>query len=167
MSKDSKRRRQAIKRLLSKLYHIKPKGIEALISYADKIVRLPNGSPLPPEVTNIKSEMEDKAKEFGLRFDYLDWDNCVLKQFNEAKARALLEKFKYITSIQPNELPRSRIIRDNIPNKGEYKSLYRKLPSPDIDLKEIKFAGEGRIFCFIFEGNFYIVSIETEHRNID
>ena len=158
MDKDSKRRNEAIKRLKPKLYNFPVDTVE-------KIAQLPTDYKFPPSVA-VNAEIEEETKKFVLRFDFLDWETCNFEQFDQTKARTLIKKFQYITSLQVNQLSSSGIVRDSVKDTKEYRSLFEHL-SPDIDLKETELSEGGRIFFFIVEESFYIVSIETKHRNID
>lgn len=160
MNKSSKKRKkEAIKKVKAKLNHF---PIETL----EKIARLSTKSQLLPPSIALSPQIKEPQK-FILRFDYLNPKECNFTQMDSVKGKALVEKFKYITSLQLNKFANSGIERDTITNRGGYKSLFKELP-PDVEeLKETELPGGGRVFYFIINENFCIVSIETKHRNID
>lgn len=123
-----------------------------------------NDNWLPQTVANIPNEQDEEIKRFLLCFDYLAEAECKLESFNTGNARGLMTAFKKITDCEVRR--KKDLIRDKINNIKPYDSLFRKL-SPEVDLYEIGFSGDGRIFFFHIEEKFNIVSIETIHRNID
>lgn len=127
---------------------------------------------VPQEVAENENIIEPEDRKLALRFDYFIEDECVLDVFNKTAINALLFIFKRITSLTTRELPLSGLIRGNLNAAGErykaYSSLFSKVfsrASEDVVIKEIEFLGDGRIFCFLDEERFQIVSIETKHRD--
>lgn len=171
MGGSSKRHNEALSRLqkawkalASKAPHFDDDTLEGV---AKEMAKLQSGK-LPPTVATLSGKVEEPGqKKFVLKFDELNGNCCNFSQIDQAKARGIIEKFKQITQATPNSLGQTRLIRDSVNNTGQYQSLFTNL-SPDVNkLQEIEISGGGRIFSYMRENYFYIVSIETHHRDID
>lgn len=133
----------------------------------ESIAKLPSDWKIPEKATTVPSEttQQDETRKFTLCFDYLNLDVCVYAQFDPTKARALIRLFKRVNDCEIRRLGAEGIVRDTITNTAPYESLFTNL-SPDIEMKEAELPDGGRVFFFIAEHRFNIVSIESAHRNI-
>lgn len=143
------------KKATARLHHL---GLEAL----KYIAGLPQDW-IPEEVSTIsKQESDDpEGKTFVISFDYLKQSECKLGGFNPGKASALVHCLKKITDCEVRR--KAEIVRDKIDRNAPYASLFNGL-TPDVDLFEIQFADDGRIFFFHVAEKFFIISIEDTHR---
>lgn len=151
-----KKKKGAIKQIKARLESLDP-------TLLDHINNIAKEGKIPATVATVTV---DEPGLFALRFDYLDEDTCAYEQIDSTRMQSIIEKFKRITSISSNMLFSSGLVKGSVPRQAPYTSLFNKL-SPDVlKLHEISFSGAGRIFCFNLESNFYVVSIETKHRDI-
>lgn len=150
-----KKKQVAIKEITGRLHSLDD-GVLDFINDTTKKGRIP---------ATVATANIDESKPFRICFKDLDEEECCYEQIDSTKMYSIMEKFKQITTLIPNELFSSGLVRGSVEKNEPYKSLFDNL-SPDVQkLNEIGFAGAGRIFCFNLEENFYIVSIETKHRN--
>lgn len=159
MNEFSKRRNQAIKIVKSKLPVLPIESVE-------RLAKVSNDWKFPEQVANMPTNTEEEAQKLLLCFDYLNWKTCLFTQFDDTKARALMAIFEKVSKCEVNKFPELRLVRDSIKPTSPYESLFVGL-SPDVDMKETDLPGDSRIFFFLENVRFNIVSIETKHRNID
>ena len=126
----------------------------------DGVIDWPNNQP-----ESFFAIPDEPPKEFVLRFTYLKENICCYEQIDETKTKALFRKLKQITELTSKTLPASNLIRDSILNKPPYTSLFTGLP-PDADVKETELPNAGRIFFWLLQEKFFVISIETKHRDI-
>lgn len=159
MGKDSKRRHIAEKQIKAKL-PVLP------IDTLEKLARISNNWIFPDSVTNMPTNTDTESKRFHLCFDYFNWNTCVLTQFDDTKARTLLKIFEGVTKCELKRFPELKLVRDSVSNTPTYESLFSGAGvSPDVDMRETELPGNGRMFFFLVEHHFNIVSIETKHRD--
>ncbi len=134
-------------------------NIEAL----EFVARLPHDW-LPEQVTTIANQdgVESEPARFVICFDHLNNRECKFDGFNAGKASGLVHNLKRITDCEIRS--KGALIRDKLERTTTYESLYNGL-TPDVDLFEIAFSGDGRIFFFHVAEKLHIVSIEDTHRN--
>ena len=157
MAKGSQKQRSKLQKI------VKAKVPHFTLGALEYIARLKNDW-IPEKLANLITLEDQEAKRFLLCFDYLKEEECKLEGFNPAHAKALIRKFKRITDYEVRR--KIEIIRCKISNNDSYRPLFNRL-SPDVELYEMEFTGDGRIFFFNVAERLHIISIEDCHRNID
>ena len=168
---------EAVKRITQKLkteFPKLPEGkgsfsfIEGTINEAIKQCKN-NKNLIPYSIAQDEDIQESDDKRLILSFEFFNEDESNFKSINEAKASAIIEKFKQITETTLEKV--RSLIRDEIKRNNcsvNYKSFFNKL-SPDIEkIYELGFSGnDGRIF-FLWDESayFYIIAILTKHINL-
>jgi hypothetical protein len=160
MSEDSKKRQQLKKQIENKAQVLDIKVVEKVANYLNS----PKKWDIVEKIATIQNNLE--AQRFVISFDYLNWKECVFEHFDPTKGKKLLEILDKVSKCQISKFPELRLIRDSVGRIGAYQSLFNGLSKEVDELKEIDFC-DGRIFFFITEPYFNIVSVETKHRNID
>lgn len=170
MSADSKKRQEAfeqVQRLLIKRVKegaLDESAIQNISSYA--------ASPKKYKLQHMEElavpRLQVETKRLVLCFDYLNERTCIYDQFDSTKSRALINLFAKVTSCEVSAFPSSGIVRDTIRNTSPYTSLFGGKLTPDVTtLQETELPDGGRVFFFITENKFNIVSIESRHRNLN
>jgi hypothetical protein len=165
MNSDSKRRQCLKKQILSKVQV----GDIGAVEKAANFLNSPKKWDLIKKIemaTNYPTNKNPEDQKFILCFDYFNKNTCCFEQFDQAKGKKLLEIFEQITKCEVNRFPELRLIRDSVGRTPDYNSLFATV-SPEVDKIHETELCEGRLFFFITEPRFNIVSVETKHRNID
>lgn len=162
MSEDSKRRQQLKKDFGNRAQVIDIKVLEKLT----EVVKHPKNWDIVERTSVMQSNDNIETQKFIICFDDLNWNECVFTQFDQSKGKKLVEILKNVSSCEINKFPALRLIRDSVGRVSPYDSLFLNLSKDVTELKEADFC-EGRMFFYIIEPYFNIVSIETNHRNID
>lgn len=136
---------------------------------ARKIAEIEEKSLIPSYLaTNaaIDDWQEHRSIEnFRLIFASYNSNQCEIHLLNrENRVKPLIEMFKKITTLNPSNIGSSGIVRDNVKNDGHYKPLFKTVPG-DVELKEVSFAGTGRLYFYLFKNYFCVVSVQANHRN--
>lgn len=160
MNEDSKKRQHLKKQIASKAQTAPLEFVEKVAN----VLNSPKKWSIVERVATIPKGIE--TQKFIISFDYLDWDECVFEQFDRSKGKKLLEILDRVSKCEIARLPELKIIRDSVRRISPYDSLFKNLEDDVNELKETELC-DGRIFFFITEPKFHIVSIETKHRNID
>lgn len=160
MNEDSKKRQHLKKQIASKAQIAPLEFVEKVAN----VLNSPKKWSIVERVATIPNGVE--TQKFIISFDYLDWDECVFEQFDKSKGKKLLEILDRVSKCEIARLPELKIIRDSVRRISPYDSLFKNLEDDVNELKETELC-DGRIFFFITEPKFHIVSIETKHRNID
>lgn len=165
MSEDSKKRHELKKQIASKTQ-------TADIKIVEKVAGLLN-SPREWDIvkrveraTTFPTDRAVESRRFVICFDYFNWNACYFEQFNPAKGKKLLEVLEMVAKCEINKFPELKLGRDSVTNTAPYKSLFAKVSPEVTKIDETEFCG-GRIFFFVTEPFFNLVSVETKHRNID
>lgn len=161
MSGDSKKRQELKKQIVSRTQNADIKIVEKVAS----LLNSPKKWDIVERVATIQNNIEEE--KFQISFEYLNWNECIFEQFDKVKGKKFLEFLDKISKCKVGKLPELRIIRDSVGRVHPYDSLFRNLTDEVNELKESDLGDEGRIFFFITEPYFHIVSVETKHRNID
>lgn len=162
MNEDSKRRNQLKKDIYNRAQIIDIKALEKIA----EAIKHPKNWDIVERVSILESDKNIETQKFILCFDYLNWNECVFTHFDPPKGKKLIEILKSISSCEINKFPELRLIRDSVGRVEPYDSLFSKLSRDVTELKETEFC-DGRMFFYIIEPYFHIVSVETNHRNID
>lgn len=159
MSEDSKKRQELSRQINTKLHTADISNIEKVATFlvAPKKWALVSTMPLTTETEENK---------MCLSFDYLNDKECLFDQFDSTKGRKIIDIFKQVTSCPVNKFPSLKLSRDSVGRIEPYTSLFSQL-SDDVERLMETELGDGRIFFFIIDPFFHVVSIETKHRNID
>ncbi len=118
-----------------------------------------------PQVANlshIPDYDEDSNSNLLFSFVHYNRNQCELGNINNKEACKLIEKLQQINNTTIEKIPNYKLERDSINRSGKYKGLYTNL-SKDIDIREIKFAKEGRIFYHRIRKYIYLVAIKIKH----
>lgn len=158
-----RQKRDLIKQIKGKLFGgLTGKSVPEL----ERLARLSTEELLPPGVaSNPSHSEEDGPSNLVLRFEYLNFKVCRLQQADAAKMSSLLEKFKRITETTAQQCKTSGLIRRPIKRDGDYAELFNGLGDDIDNLYEIEISGYGRFYGFIVEDKFYVVAVDTVHRN--
>jgi hypothetical protein len=155
-------KRQHLKREIAK--RIESIDITTLEKVANVFAR-PKKWKVIEESTVFPSDKEVETRKFVICFDYFNWNTCHLDQFNPTRARKLLQILESVSKCEVSKFPALKLVRDTITKTPPYESLFANL-TPDVTkICETEFC-DGRIFFFVTEPYFNIVSIETIHRNL-
>lgn len=162
MADDSQKKRQELKRqIANKAQIVDIKIVEKIAG----VLNSPKKWDIIERVTTLPLGVEENQR-FIICFDYFNWDSCHFDQFNPAKGKKLLEILEQVAKCEINRFPQLKLSRDSVGRVAPYESLFSKV-SPEVTrIDETEF-GDGRLFFFVTEPCFNIVSVETKHRNID
>ncbi len=159
MNSESKKRNQLKKDIVGKVQTAKIETIEKIA----KILKSPNEWKIVEKITTLPAGKNIETQKFILCFEYLNWNQCHFTQFDQAKGKKLVEILEKVTKCEINKFPELKLVRDSVKRMVPYDSLFINL-TPDVtELKETELCG-GRVFFYITEPKFNIVSIETKHR---
>ena len=165
MSDDSKKRHEFKKQIVSRAQTLDIKIVEKVASF----LKTPSRWDIVERVeraTTFPTDREIEGHRFIICFDYFNWRACRLEQFNPAKGKKLLEILEQVAKCEISKFPALRLSRDSVTNIPPYESLFASV-SPEVTrIDETEFC-EGRLFFFVTEPYFNLVSVETKHRNID
>lgn len=162
MSEDSKKRQEYKKQIASKAQTADIKLVEKVAN----ILNHPKNWEIVERASIMPVGSKNEISKFIICFDYLSWSQCVFTQFDQAKGRKLVEILEQVSKCEINRFSELRLVRDSIGRKAPYDSLFLHL-SPDVtELKETELC-DGRLFFYIIEPYFNIISVETNHRNVD
>ena len=162
MSEDSKRRNELKKQIASRAQTADIKVVEKIAGF----LHAPKKWDIVERATTFPTNKEIESHRFVICFDYFNWNACHLDQFNTAKGKKLLEILEQVAKCEVNKFPTLRLSRDSVTRVPPYESLFAKV-SPEVSrIEETEFC-EGRLFFFLTEPHFNLVSVETKHRNID
>jgi hypothetical protein len=135
------------------------------------VARVEESSKLPQRVA-LPEHLH--SSNYQINFEQYKHKECQIHLLNESSAESLIKRVSLIAQNNSRTIGSSKLIRDNVANDGAYKSLYEGL-GKDIEIKEIQFAGTGRIFCHFVNNqpdsddtsrssNYCcIIAIKTEH----
>jgi len=159
MGKDSNKRQE----LKKQIGNIAQSADINLVERATNALRYPKKWEIVERVATMPNGIE--GNRFVICFDYLNRNECLFEQFDKAKGKKLIEILEQVAKCEISKFSELKLIRDTVHRNGVYRSLFSQL-SPEVDeLKEADLC-DGRIFFFITEPRFNIVSIETKHRDI-
>lgn len=140
----------------------------------EKLAKLRAVNQLPDIVAEQDPQLPEflDGNNYQLIFSEYNHNQCELRLLDKKSAKKLIEKLSEITRYNKNSIAGSNIIRDDINNSGVYKPLFSGLQE-DIEMKEIEFANNGRIFCYLVNNyshgdsrsNNYccIIAVKTNH----
>lgn len=162
MSGDSKKRDELKRQIVNKAQTADINIVEKIAGY----LNAPKKFDIVERATTFPSDSNLEVQKFIISFDYFNWDACQFEQFNPAKGRKLLEILEQVAKCEINKLPELRLSRDSVQRVAPYLSLFTTV-SPEVSrIEETEFC-DGRVFYFVTEPYFNIISVETKHRNID
>ncbi|HEY5221001.1 MAG TPA: hypothetical protein VIJ29_02550 [Candidatus Paceibacterota bacterium] len=170
MNEDLKKSKNQEKWLKAKVFEIvdrfkrtnKGKEIGPPLEKAVKVFeKTLQGETIPSELTLPPAEdPEQECISINLRPSCLD--NPEIPQIQKEAAKSLVHKFSEMGGMTKRAANQTGVIRDKVPNQGEYAFLYAGL-SPDVEIVEIQYSGTGRIFGFFTQSTFNVVCIRTIH----
>ena len=178
MSNDSKKRHQLNRQIADRLKDVRDKKLtKSIVSRAQSVdigvvekvaavLHSPKKWDIIEKATTFPVGKNPETQKFVICFDYFNWRTCNLEQFNPAKGKKLLEILEQVATCTINRFPELRLIRDSISRTPVYESLFATVSPEVTKINETELC-EGRLFFFITEPRFNIVSVETKHRNID
>lgn len=162
MSDDQKKRHELKKQIASKAQI-------ASIDLVEKVAGLLNSPKKWDIIERASTFPGDKGFEtqrFILSFDYLNLNACEFEQFDPAKGKKLIQILEQVATCEINKFPTLRLSRGTVKNIAPYESLFSRVSPEVTSIEETEFC-DGRLFFFITEPFFHIVSVESKHRNID
>lgn len=111
---------------------------------------------------DIKEEIEDREKKYVLVFTYYNNDACGIARIKSKREKIIIDLLQEINGKKMREKFRN-IIRENGATK-DYKKLFAKLPNGIDYIVEVgKSRTEERVFGFIINNYFCVVSIDGQH----
>lgn len=134
--------------------------LERAVKYFEKSLE---GEAIPSVFTLLPDD-DPEQKIITVHFRPMSLNNKEITGIQKETAKSLIHKLLEINTTTKSVAQQSGLIRDRVPNSGEYAFLYSGL-SPDVEILEIKFSGTGRIFGFFTQATFNIVCIRTLHIN--
>lgn len=162
MSDDSKKREELKRQIANRAQIAKLEFVEKAANF----LHSPKKWDIVERLTVLPSGTNIESQRLIICFDYFASNVCIWDQFDPTKGKKLLEILEQVSKCEVRNFPNLKLGRNSVQNVAPYQSLFNKL-TPDVtSLEETEF-GDGRIFYFITEPCFHIVSIETKHRNID
>ncbi len=159
MSEDSKKRQELKRQITNKAQSAPLELVENIAT----VLNSPKKWQMVERVATIPTGLE--AKKFIISFDYLNTNECLFDQFDPAKGKKLIQILEQVSKCEIAKFPELKLVRDSIRRIRPYESLFSKLTKEVDQLQETELC-EGRIFFFITEPFFHVVSIETKHRDI-
>lgn len=135
------------------------------IEYLEKLAKLPENQLLPDIVAqNLNEEMVEK--KLVINFEFFSIRVCKLQVADEIKLKSCLETLKQVAGYTAKSIVGCGLIRGYVyrRNNGHYDELFNGLEDDIEKIAEIDIAGNGRIYGFIADNDFFIVAIDTLHR---
>jgi hypothetical protein len=158
MNSDSKKRHELEKQITARIKGGADIGaIEKVATY----LSAPKKWALVETTTSLPSDFD--SQKLILSFVFLNKGQCVYKHFDQAKGRKLVDILEQVANCELTKFPELKLARDSVERKDPYNSLFSHLSNDVQSLQETEL-GDGRVFFFITEPYFHIVSIETCHR---
>jgi hypothetical protein len=163
MGEDTKKLRQELSRQINaRLPSVEIKVLHEVVNF----FKSPKKFSIE-KVATFSGTKNIETQKFIISFEHLNLKECEFEQFDSTKGKKVFQIFETVSRCEVKDFPAMKLIRDSIDkSSGVYFSLFSKLTDDVTKLHETECCG-GRIFFFIIEPYFYIVSIETKHRNID
>lgn len=115
-------------------------------------------------VSDALEDYENRRVVFS--FEVYNSNQCRIGSIDKAEAKKLTKELKKISSTPTKHFRHqgaSGIACKSVHNSGNYAVLFNNVPE-DIDLLEIDYSGTGRVFGYIVNNIFNIVTIGKEHR---
>ena len=135
---------------------------------------------LPDKVADLNSErnkispivaVSDALKDYENKkivfsFEIYNSNQCEIAKLDKAEAKKLTRELKRISLTLTKHFRHqdsSGIACKSVSNSGNYAVLFTDIPE-DVDLLEVDFSGPGRVFGYLINNVFNIVTIGKEHR---
>jgi len=127
---------------------------------------LDNESLIPEEIPQISQSQDDpESSPFLISFGKYKTRECGIDNIDKKRALKALRLMKEIGTSLCCENDLKNFKTKPIDDKGDYSVLYNGL-HPDAEVKELFIdSDKGRIFFFILQRIFYIISITDAHYN--
>jgi len=119
-----------------------------------------------PEALTIAAGDDPEWKNISIHLKQKSLEHKQIDEIQKEAAKSLIHKFYEINTTTKAHAQQSGLIRDKIENSKKYEFLYKDL-SPEVEILEVGYSGEGRIFGFFTQEIFNVVCIRTDHVNID
>jgi hypothetical protein len=140
----------------------KDKDIRPYLEKAIKDFEKSLGGEAIPSALTLPSAEDPEQKIIAIHLRSGCLNHAQISQIQKEAAKSLVHKFFEINTTTKFAAQQSGLIRDKIPNQGEYAFLYTEL-SPDVEILEIQYSGTGRIFGFFTQSTFNVVGLRTIH----
>jgi len=137
MVKNSKKRkRKAERKLNAKLAHVEQVG------------QIPSSVAVKDTLPDTLSYLD--GNNYQLIFERYNSKDCEIYAVDAKSSKLLIAKFNEITRVNSRTIAETSLKRGKVYNNGNYASLFKGLED-DIELVEVKYAGEGRIICYFID----------------
>ena len=164
MKRDSKQNNLLIKSIESRLPS----------TTTEDLKKIDYGLRNPEQIAITKAKIQDtttlergaEKQKLILSFEFFNQKTSVFTQFNDARAKKLINIFATVTNCSVDEFPNLKLIRDSIGRGNKtYNNLFDTVDDSVQNISETEFI-DGRIFFIVTGHFFHLVSIETKHRDI-
>lgn len=119
-----------------------------------------------PDAITIPTGDDPEGKNISIHLKQKSLEHRQIDEIQKEAAKSLIRKFSEINATTKSHAQQSGLIRDKVGNSGKYAFLYKNL-SPEVEILEVQYSGNGRIFGFFTQEIFNVVCIRTDHVNID
>jgi len=131
---------------------------------SEEVAVLDSG-PIPQAAAVSPAIRDYDNQKVVLSFWAYKQNQCQLHKLDKSEAKHLTSELKKISSALTKHFKHqqsSRIACKPVNKNSEYAILFNNLP-PDADLLEVDYTGAGRIFGFLVQNVFNVVTIAKEH----
>ncbi len=115
------------------------------VAELQEIGQIPSSVATEPSLPDTLSYLD--GNNYQLIFERYNHKECELPSLDEKGVKALIGKFNEVTRVNNRTIAGTSLLKHKIKNGGDYASLFKGLED-DIELYEVKYAGEGRIMCY-------------------
>ncbi len=124
-----------------------------------------NTGVIPAQAAISPSVRDFERQKVVISFEAYKQSHCRLHKLDKPEAKHLTSELRKMTSTVEQHFRHqhmSRIACKQVHKGGEYSPLFTDLPE-DAELLEVDYTGPGRIFGFLVENVFNVVTIAKEH----
>ena len=123
---------------------------------------IPQFATLGPDISDLLVR-HTKEGNYKLIFATYNHNECEISLLQNTKDVAkLIRLFNRITECNQKDLSTAGIVRDKINKGSSYESLFKTIP-PDTELLEAEYTQTGRLFFYIYQTYFCIVTVKVRH----
>ena len=127
--------------------------------------RYEKNAAIPEAVAEPSFEDDPEAQPFKISYRFYNDSECELRDLIKNAPRKVLEDLRKIgASIGVSDFRRYNIDIKPVDQRGNYRTLFNRLPSEEVELKENAIQSSGRMFYFIIEKTFYLVALKNAHK---
>jgi hypothetical protein len=135
----------------------------------EKIVKLVPDDVFGPHLLSDKVAQnplqDDEPKLLLLNFIYYKSDICFFDAADGSRMKSLLDKFVRVCQFTSQQFFTCDLNPRPVNCSGDYAPLFNHLDDDVEKIYEIDISGYSRFYGFVDESYFYIVAVDTKHKN--